>query len=81
MNTRDRKQEIVQREQSKAGRQGPINAKCAECIYDPIDAGTWKQQVEACTVTNCPLYRVRPIAYKSTEEETEEESNEDDNES
>jgi hypothetical protein len=34
-----------------------INAKCKECIYDPIGGnGTWRQQVEQCTSFNCPLY-------------------------
>ncbi|MGH7239626.1 MAG: hypothetical protein ACREHG_06120 [Candidatus Saccharimonadales bacterium] len=38
-----------------------INAKCKECIYDPIAGnGTWRQQVEACTAHSCPLYELRP---------------------
>lgn len=37
-----------------------INAKCRECIYDPIGGkGNWRQQVEACTSPKCPLYAVR----------------------
>lgn len=40
-----------------------INAKCRECIYDPRSgAGTWRQQVSACTVYRCALWPVRPIA-------------------
>lgn len=40
-----------------------INAFCKECIYDPRGgAGTWRQQVEACTSTNCPLYDFRPLS-------------------
>jgi len=40
-----------------------INAKCKECIYDPIAGrGTWRQQVEACTSYACPLYPVRPTS-------------------
>jgi len=40
-----------------------INAKCKECIYDPIAGkGTWRQQVEACTAPTCPLYSVRPTS-------------------
>ena len=40
-----------------------INAKCKECIYDPIGgSGNWRQQVEACTVTGCPLYPLRPVS-------------------
>ena len=40
-----------------------INAKCKECIYDPIGGrGNWRQQVEACTSYRCPLYPVRPVS-------------------
>jgi hypothetical protein len=40
-----------------------INAKCKECIYDPVGGkGTWRQQVEACTSRRCPLYEVRPVS-------------------
>jgi hypothetical protein len=43
-----------------------INAKCKECIYDPkAEAGTWRQQVEACTSKTCPLFEVRPTSIKS----------------
>ena len=38
-----------------------INSMCKDCIYDPYDKGTWRQQVEACTSYNCPLYDVRPV--------------------
>ena len=38
-----------------------INKYCQSCIYDPKSGlGTWRQQVEACTVTKCELYAVRP---------------------
>lgn len=38
-----------------------INAKCKECIFDPFSgAGKWREQVEACTSTKCPLFNVRP---------------------
>ena len=40
-----------------------INDKCRECIYDDIGgAGTWREQVTACTSKACPLYPVRPLA-------------------
>ena len=40
-----------------------INEKCRECIYDPIGSpGNWRQQVQACTVTGCPLWPLRPIS-------------------
>ena len=38
-----------------------INAKCKECIHDPSQKGTWRQQAEACTAPNCPLFPVRPL--------------------
>ena len=38
-----------------------INQNCKICIYDPKAAGTWRQQVTLCTVTNCALYPVRPV--------------------
>jgi hypothetical protein len=38
-----------------------INAKCKQCIYDPTNGGgTWREQVQACTVQSCPLFEVRP---------------------
>jgi len=40
-----------------------INAMCKQCIYDPKGGeGTWRQQVEACPATTCPLYPVRPVS-------------------
>lgn len=42
-----------------------INAYCKYCTYDPLcGGGTWRQQVEACTVTQCPLWPVRPLSDK-----------------
>jgi hypothetical protein len=38
-----------------------INAKCKECIYDPISRGTWREQVQECTSSQCPLYPLRPL--------------------
>jgi hypothetical protein len=37
-----------------------IDDKCRDCIYDPLAAGTWRQQVTLCSVKLCPLYEVRP---------------------
>lgn len=46
-----------------------INAKCKDCIYDPLSGmGTWRQQVEACECEECPLWAVRPKAAKGTPE-------------
>lgn len=38
-----------------------INAHCKDCCYDPSNGGTWREQVENCSVKNCSLYLVRPI--------------------
>ena len=48
-----------------------INAKCRDCIYDPVDGGTWRQQVEACTSPDCALFQLRPV---STPKDTKESS-------
>ena len=39
---------------------------CKDCIYDPHCSGNWKQQVEACTITQCGLYEHRPLTAKTT---------------
>ncbi len=39
-----------------------VNEKCRECIYDPIAAGAWRAQVEACPSRACPLWEVRPVS-------------------
>lgn len=41
-------------------RQKAINEKCKSCIYDPHAGGTWRKQVEECTIIGCPLYEYRP---------------------
>lgn len=38
-----------------------VVAKCFDCNYDPLDAGSKHQQVESCTCTSCPLYEHRPL--------------------
>ena len=37
-----------------------ISAHCKNCTYDPCAGGTWREQVEGCTVTSCALWEVRP---------------------
>ena len=39
-----------------------VEAKCKDCIYDPLDVGTWRQQVSLCTSEGCPLCPVRPVS-------------------
>ena len=45
-----------------------INDMCKSCIYDPIGGkGTWRQQIEACTSKECPLWPLRPISKGTSE--------------
>jgi len=44
------------------GMRQAINEKCRDCIYDPQAGGTWRQQVEACTITECSLHPYRPTS-------------------
>lgn len=37
-----------------------IDAKCRECIHDPFARGTWREQVEGCSSSNCALHPFRP---------------------
>ena len=39
-----------------------INNMCKVCTYDPKDKGTCNQQIASCTIQECPLHPVRPIA-------------------
>jgi hypothetical protein len=40
---------------------GAINAKCKDCIYDPLSGGgTWREQVAQYSAPACPLWIVRP---------------------
>jgi len=39
-----------------------VEAKCKDCTYDPKAGGSWREQVEACTVRSCALWEVRPIS-------------------
>ena len=38
-----------------------IEQKCKDCTYDQAAPGTWRDQVEQCTVQNCALWPVRPM--------------------
>lgn len=46
--------------EAKPSKRAAINAKCKDCIYDPMGGGSWREQVEACTSPDCPLYELRP---------------------
>jgi len=47
-----------------------INEKCKDCIYDAANGGTWRQQVEACTMPDCPLFPYRPISTSNSLQKT-----------
>jgi len=36
-----------------------IDGFCRHCIYDPMGAGRWREQVAACGSGECPLHPVR----------------------
>jgi hypothetical protein len=50
----------------KASPRRAIANHCKSCVYDPQCSGNWKQQVEACTITQCDLYEHRPLSLKTT---------------
>ena len=39
-----------------------VNDHCKCCIFDPRAAGTWRQQVTLCSVTECYLFPVKPAS-------------------
>jgi hypothetical protein len=46
---------------TKLSLRAAINAKCKECIHDPYGGmGQWRESVEQCSSSNCPLHPVRP---------------------
>ena len=38
-----------------------IQSHCKNCTYDQSSPGTWREQVEACSVISCALWEVRPM--------------------
>lgn len=48
----------------RGSRRDAIDKHCKSCIYDQQDStakGTWRQQVRACTSTDCELWEHRPM--------------------
>ncbi len=43
-----------------------VNAKCKDCSYDSCAPGSWRKQVEECTVYSCALWEVRPVTMEYT---------------
>ena len=46
----------------KAEWRNRVNNNCKSCIFDPAEAGTWRQQVTLCTVTSCHMWPIRPVS-------------------
>ena len=42
-----------------------IQEHCKNCTYDPSAPGTWREQVENCTVKSCSLWTVRPMTMST----------------
>ncbi len=38
---------------------------CKGCTYDSQCVGNWRQQVEACAITDCELFEHRPLTGKT----------------
>jgi hypothetical protein len=52
---------------ARASLRAAINAMCRSCIYDPGSGnGGWREQVKACSSSNCALHLVRPLPIKAT---------------
>jgi len=60
----DFKQKLLEKQSSKAGLRGKINANCIDCVYDPLEQGSWRNQVENCSGFSCQLYTIRPTTSK-----------------
>lgn len=42
-----------------------IDAKCRDCVYDSEEPGTWVEQIEACQISDCPLWEIRKVSVKA----------------
>jgi hypothetical protein len=60
------RQELLDKQSSKAGFRGKINSNCITCSYDPIDVGSWRKQLENCAGYSCSLYPVRSTTLSNT---------------
>ena len=40
-----------------------IDEKCKDCIYDPMQPGSWRKQVDRCRDVTCSLHPYRPRSY------------------
>jgi hypothetical protein len=60
--SRNIKQKVIDRLVKKGGLKACVDAHCCQCIYDDLVPGTWRKQVENCTVEVCALYHKRPMS-------------------
>jgi hypothetical protein len=60
-------------QQAKLSPQQAIFQHCKGCTYDPHEKGTWVEQVDACTITQCELYEHRKKTLKTRRFEKEKE--------
>lgn len=42
-----------------------VENMCKSCTYDATQSGSWRNQVEACTVKTCALWEVRPVTMET----------------
>ncbi len=56
------KDELIAKMVKKRGLRAKIDANCIDCTYDPKDKGSWRKQVQNCTIFTCPLHSVRPTS-------------------
>ncbi len=47
---------------NKVGMRQRINDNCKECCYDNKEVGNWRQQIQACEITRCQFWDIRPIS-------------------
>jgi len=51
---------------SRPSLRAAIDAMCKGCLYDPGNGnGAWREQVQGCSSSNCPLHPVRPLPVKA----------------
>ena len=67
MQTQRNKMKFTEEELNPPKFRDAINAQCRDCIYDEkAGNGSWRNQIELCSCTDCPLYAVRPLTSATT---------------
>jgi hypothetical protein len=56
---------VAKKTRKRPSLKAAVENMCKQCIYDTSADGTWRQQVENCSSTECALYDVRPMTGKS----------------